>query len=126
MKLRLLLLIAGAGALGSLARYALSGWVYRIAGERFPWGTLAVNLLGCLLFGFVWSAGFERRSISPEARTVLLTGFMGAFTTFSTFAFETHNQMIESQWSSAGLNVLVQVLAGILLVYAGIAAGRLV
>ena len=68
---------------------ALSGLVQRLAGERFPLGTMAVNLLGCLLFGFVWGYLEGRVGLSPQTRTIVLTGFMGAFTTFSTYAFET-------------------------------------
>src|SRR5262245_3185254 len=117
MNLKLLLLLAGAGVVGTLARFALSLWTNRMFGERFPWGTLAVNLLGCLLFGFVWAVGFERRWISDETRAVLLTGFMGAFTTFSTFAFDTHSQLAASHWQSAGWNVALQVVGGVLLVY---------
>lgn len=124
MNLKLLLLLAGAGALGTLARYALSTWINSAAGGRFPWGTVTVNLVGCLLFGFVWAACFERRWISPEASMLALTGFMGAFTTFSTFAFETHHQVTAAQWHHAGLNVLLQVVAGISLVQLGMALGR--
>lgn len=126
MNAKWMFLLATAGALGTLSRYLLSGWTYRVLGERFPWGTLAVNLLGCLLFGFVWSAGVERRWFSPETRTVILTGFMGAFTTFSTFAFETHNQLTDAQWPSAGWNVAAQVVCGVFLVYLGMAAGRMI
>jgi fluoride exporter len=84
-----LVLLAIAGMAGTLARYWLSGAVQRLCGASFPWGTLAVNILGCLLFGFVWTLAEEWQVITEESRLVILTGFMGAFTTFSTFAFDT-------------------------------------
>src|SRR5262245_56604702 len=93
----LLVLVALAGAVGTLARYGLATLVLRVCGEAFPWGTLVVNVLGCFLFGFVWVLGAEKFIIDPDMRTTLLTGFMGAFTTFSTFAFETGQQLREGQ-----------------------------
>ncbi len=78
-----------AGAAGTLARYGLAGLMQRLLGESFPWGTLTVNALGCFLFGVVWMLAEDRLVISGQTRFVILTGFMGAFTTFSTFAFET-------------------------------------
>ena len=70
-----------------MARYFVAGWAQRSA--VFPFGTLAVNVLGCLLFGLIYAAAQERFLLSSQARAVLLIGFVGAFTTFSTFIFET-------------------------------------
>ncbi len=84
-----LLALCIAGALGTLARYGLQGLVQRWAGGSFPWGTLAVNALGCLAFGVIWTVASDRGLIGPQMRTILLVGFMGAFTTFSSFVFET-------------------------------------
>lgn len=81
--------LAAAGAAGTLARYGLSGWVQRLVRETFPWGTLAVNLAGCLAIGVVMGLVRERQLLSPEARTVLVVGFLGGFTTFSAFGYET-------------------------------------
>jgi CrcB protein len=118
-------LLAAAGAAGTLARYGLQGLVQRLIGGGFPWGTLAVNALGCFLFGVVWALAEERMVISGSTRLIVLAGFMGAFTTFSTFAFETGQLLDDSQWLLAAGNILAQNVLGIALVLVGIALGRL-
>ena len=119
-------LLAIAGALGALSRYGLSGLVQLLAGERFAWGTLVVNALGCFLFGFIWMLAAEERTlISAQTRFVVLTGFMGAFTTFSTFAFETSRYLNDSQWALAAANLIGQNGLGLICVLLGMAAGRL-
>jgi len=117
--------LAVAGAIGTLSRYGLSGLVQRLCGERFPWGTFAVNATGCFLFGFIWTLAEERLVISGQTRFILLTGFMGAFTTFSTFAFETGGFLQDSQWWQAAGNAFGQLAVGVFLVFLGYAAGRL-
>jgi fluoride exporter len=119
-----LLLLAVAGALGTLARYALGGFVQRLHDASFPWGTLAVNGLGCFLFGVVWTLGEERLVVSGETRIVLLVGFMGAFTTFSTYAFETSAMLRDTEWLLAAANVLSQNVLGVLCFFLGAAVGR--
>ncbi len=108
-----------------MSRYWLSGAVQRLAGTSFPLGTFAVNMLGCLLFGAVW--GFFENRLLPgsEIRFLFLTGFMGAFTTFSTYMFETAELVKLRQMLMALLNVVGQSLAGLILVLIGIALGRL-
>ena len=118
-------LLAVTGAIGTLARYWLGGLVYRVCGTGFPWGTFTVNVLGCFLFGVVWVLAEERLLIKGETRFVILTGFMGAFTTFSTFAFETHQLVRDSEWLLAAGNVIGQVALGFLGLFVGIALGRL-
>jgi len=120
-----LLLLTAAGAAGALARYGLAGVVQRGLGAAFPWGTFVVNVVGCLLFGLVWVLGEERMAIGPEARTVLLVGFLGAFTTFSTFAFETSEMLRESQYLMVAANVLAHMAAGLIGLWGGMAVGRL-
>jgi len=117
--------LAGAGALGTLARYGVGGVVQRAFGGAFPWGTLVVNALGCLLFGLVWALAEERLVISGETRLILLVGFMGAFTTFSTFAFETSAMLRDAEWSFALANVLSENVLGIACFFAGLALGRI-
>jgi len=124
MTLQNLLLMAGAGALGALCRYGLSGAVQRLAGDRFPAGTLVVNLLGCLLFGLVWGWLENRAGFGPQTRLVVLTGFLGALTTFSTYAFETAALLQGGQLAGALVNVAVQTVLGVLLVLAGMAAAQ--
>lgn len=117
--------LALAGGIGTLARYGLQGYVQLRAGSAFPWGTLVVNLLGCFLFGLVWSLAEERLLIGGELRAVLLVGFMGGFTTFSSFAFETGQLMRDAQWLLAAGNVLAQNVLGLAGVFLGFACGRL-
>lgn len=117
-------LLALAGAVGALSRYGLSGAVQRIGGERLPWGTMAVNIVGCFLFGLVWTLAEERLVISGQTRFIILTGFMGSFTTFSTFGFETSEFLRDGQWSQAAINVLANNLLGIASVFLGLACGR--
>ncbi|GFK94207.1 Putative fluoride ion transporter CrcB [Fundidesulfovibrio magnetotacticus] len=118
-------LLSIAGALGTLARYWLSGAVYAVAGRDFPWGTWAVNLLGCLLFGLVWTLAEERGVFSGQARVMILTGFMGAFTTFSTLVFESAQLARDGQWLAMGLNLAGQNLLGFAAFALGVAAARI-
>ncbi|HLG42372.1 MAG TPA: fluoride efflux transporter CrcB [Planctomycetota bacterium] len=84
------LAIAIGGALGALARYGLSVLIHRWLGTQFPYGTLAVNVLGCLVIGWVMFLAEERQIMSEPIRMFLTIGILGAFTTFSTFGFETY------------------------------------
>jgi len=120
-----LLYLSLGGAAGTMSRYWLSGVAQRLAGGSFPLGTFAVNALGCLLFGAVWGF-FENRMLpGSEIRLLVLTGFMGAFTTFSTYMFETAELVKYGQMLTALLNVVGQSIVGLILVLAGIALGRL-
>jgi len=119
-----LALLALFGAVGTLCRYALHLVVQRLHGSPFPWGTFAVNALGCLAFGIVWGLAEHRAIVGPQARLVALVGFMGAFTTFSSYAFETAQLIETGHWLYAAGNVLLQNVSGILLVFAGILLGR--
>lgn len=119
-----ILLLAAAGAVGTLARYWLSGAVQRISGTAFPWGTLAVNGSGCFLFGLVWALADERLLISGQTRLILLVGFMGAFTTFSTYMFETRQMLATSEWLFGFANFAAENIAGIALLLLGMALGR--
>ena len=112
------LLVAAGGALGALLRYAVSGLALRVLGSSFPWGTLVVNLSGCLLIGLAW--GFaEESGLSPAVRIFFMTGVLGAYTTFSTFGIETVNLFRDG---ALGL-VLVNVLASNFVGFAAVAAG---
>ena len=122
-----LLLVALAGSLGTRARYGLTGAVHRITGSgTFPWGTMTVNVLGCFLGGFLWSLFESRWPASAETRTMVLVGFMGAFTTFSTFILETHHMVRAADWISAGANLALQICLGMAVLFTGAALGRIV
>ena len=113
-----------AGAVGTLCRWGLQGYVQRLSDRPFPYGTLVVNALGCFLFGLVWALAEERLVIRPETRVILLVGFMGAFTTFSTFAFETGAFLRDSQWMMAAANLAAQNVLGMLCLFAGLVVSR--
>jgi CrcB protein len=115
-----------AGGAGALCRYALGGWVQSLTGVTFPWGTFVVNIAGALIFGFVAELAGERGLIPPEARIVVLAGFAGAFTTFSTLAFETTGLLQDREWLLAAGNYLGQGVAGIAAILAGVALARLI
>ena len=119
-----LLWIAIAGACGTLARYGLSGIVHRWFGSDFPWGTVIVNVIGCFVFGIVWALAGEKGVVSAEARVVILVGFMGAFTTFSTFISETGQLMSDSALLIGLANVALQLTAGIGVFFLGLTLGR--
>jgi len=112
-----------AGMIGTLARYFLGGYIQRIT-AGFPWGTLVINTLGCFLFGFVWVLSQERLLINPENRQIILIGFMGAFTTFSTYAFETGQFLRDSQWLLASANFLGSNFLGLVGLFLGMMLGR--
>ena len=119
-----LLLIAAAGAAGTLARYGLSTWVRQWSGSGFPWGTLAVNGLGCLVFGVVLTLGREKGLLEDETATWIMVGFLGAFTTFSTFAFESGDLLRAGEMGMAMLNVVANVALGLGLFFAGVWLAR--
>lgn len=119
-----ILLIALTGALGASARYWLSGAVCSLMGRDFPWGTAVVNVLGCFLFGLVWVLAEERNIIPAHLRIIILVGFMGSFTTFSTYVFESNALVQDAQWFKLGLNLLGQNILGIAALYLGYLSGR--
>jgi CrcB protein len=115
----LVLLMAGAGAAGTLVRWGIASAANRLTpGWGWP-GTLAVNLLGCLVFGIVWGLSEKSGVVSPQAKLVVLTGFLGAFTTFSAFAYDTGQLMRAGRLWAAGANVAANNVLGIALFFAG-------
>ena len=115
-----LLLFCLAGALGSLARYGMTSAVGALLGGGFPWGVFVVNVLGCFLFGAVCAAAGILHIISDSARVIILTGFMGAFTTFSTFIFDSQALLEGGNWGALLLNVGGQIALGLLALRLGI------
>jgi len=119
-----ILAIAAGGAVGAVMRYWVSTGVYSLVGRGFPYGTLAVNVAGSLLMGFLYVLLLERMTTGPELRAALLVGLLGAFTTFSTFSIETLNLIEQADFVKAGLNVLISVVACIGAAWIGLIIGR--
>lgn len=124
MILNQLIAIASGGAVGALFRFWVSSGIYSLLGRGFPYGTLVVNVLGSLVMGFLYVLLLERTTVSPEMRGALLIGFLGAFTTFSTFSIETLNLLEQAELLKAGLNILVSVIACVLACWFGLVVGR--
>jgi len=122
--MRQLVLIAIGGSLGALARYGISLVVYHQGGETFPWGTLVVNITGCFLIGF-FSGIFEGTIIPSAWRSFITIGFIGAYTTFSTYSFETVNLLQDGEISLATANILANNVFGIAFVLLGSGISRL-
>lgn len=101
-QLRLVLWVATGGALGSVLRYAVSGWLDR---ATFPWGTFVVNLSGTALLAVIFFAALARGAFGPELRTFLFIGIFGGYTTFSTFGLETVNLLRDGSPTLAALNI---------------------
>jgi CrcB protein len=118
------LAIALGGAAGALMRYWVSTAVYAWLGRGFPWGTLAVNVAGSLAMGVLYILLLERLTTGPEIRAFLLIGFLGAFTTFSTFSIETFNLIEQAETGKALLNMGVSVFVCVLAAWAGVILGR--
>lgn len=121
-----LILIAAAGALGTLARYGLGNLVQRSTNSGFPYGTLAVNLLGAFLGGFIWELCERKLQLGGTFRIIVLLGFMGGFTTFSTLMLETGLMIQDAEWLRAGGNLIMQNVFGMTALFAGIILGRLI
>ena len=121
-----LLVVASGGALGAVARYLTSGWVQDLAGGFFPWGTFAVNAAGSLILGFslVWLQGTVS---STELRQFVTIGFLGSFTTFSTFSYETVAMLRDGEWLRAGGYAFGSLALGVaaVVIGGGLAAGIL-
>lgn len=121
-----LICLALAGAVGTLARFGLSGWVQRITPGTFPIGTFVVNMVGCFAFGLIWSALENRLGAASELRLIVLTGFMGAFTTFSSFMFETGALIEDGRWLWMAGNLIGQNAIGLVCLFLGHGLGRVI
>lgn len=118
------ILIALGGALGALGRYWVSG-VLNNAEYRLPLGTMTVNVVGSFLMGICFVLILEKAKLSPEMRPLLMTGFMGAFTTFSTFSLETVAMIQEGHMMSALIYILLSLILCLVALYAGLALTRM-
>ncbi len=118
------LAIAAGGAAGSVLRFWMSTWVHSFAGRSFPYGTLAVNVIGCLLMGFLFVLLVERMSDNAVWRAALLIGVLGGFTTFSSFSIETFNLLEQGDSLKAGVNALSSLVLCLGATWAGVILGR--
>ena len=122
--MRELLVVGFGGFVGAAARYVVSGWVHRLAGVTFPWGTLTVNVAGCFALGALMALLEARVTPSPELRLFVGLGVLGSFTTFSTVGYETIELLRGGELGLAAANALGGLLLGLLAVVAGAAAAR--
>lgn len=119
-----ILFIGFFGGLGCIARYLISGWTYQLLGRGLPYGTLVVNLGGSFLLALLLTLGLRTTFISPELRLGLSVGFMGGFTTFSTFSYETLRLIEDGSLYQAGANVLLNVVLCVLFAFLGVVVAR--
>ena len=118
-----LLIVAVGGGLGSIGRYALSGWVlHRLISWQFPLGTFVVNVLGCLFVGLLGGLVVRHDLLSSEMRLFLFTGIAGGFTTFSAFGLETFYLLRKGEVAIAATYVVLSVIVGILALWGGFSA----
>jgi CrcB protein len=125
--LRTLFLIGTGGFIGSILRYLLSGYVQQLSkGFQFPFGTLVVNVAGCVLVGFLAELADQRSLISDETRGFLIVGILGGFTTFSAFGNETMNLLRSGELWLAGANVIGHMLLSLIAVWIGYSTASLI
>jgi CrcB protein len=123
--LQQLLFLAIAGALGTLSRYALGGLMQRITGTGFPYGTLLINILGCILIGLVMQVALTTDLIPSNVRAIITIGFIGSFTTFSTFSYETMKLLEDGALVSAMMNIASNVGLGLIGTFCGLLIGKI-
>jgi len=122
--LKTIVFIAVAGAFGAVSRYGTALGVYSIFGRNFPYGTLFVNVAGSFLMGILSIMLLDRFNVGPEWRAAILVGFLGSFTTFSTFSIETLNMLEQGDFSRALLNMALSLSLCIMAVWFGVSVGR--
>jgi len=121
----ILISVALGGAFGSLLRYLLSKLIQEKVGIEFPFGTLFVNIVGAFLIGLSFAYLVERMAVSPELRAMMITGFLGGLTTFSTFSYESYSLLTDGEWAKFLLYVLGTNMVGISMTVFGYNLGRL-
>jgi CrcB protein len=122
--IKILYLIIG-GTVGTISRYGLTGLVHKALGSEFPYGTLAVNTAGCFIIGFLVALSENKFVLGVNARVLLMIGFCGAFTTFSTFMLETSNLMDNGEMMRAFMNLLLSIVIGFTVFRAGVILGEI-
>jgi fluoride exporter len=119
------LLVGLGGGIGSIARYLCQKWFNENYPHPFPWGTFAVNLAGCFLIGIIYAASEKTTVLSPQTRLLLITGFCGGFTTFSTFAFENMNLLRSGDTIYFLIYTIASIVLGITAVFGGMTIMKL-
>ncbi|HEX5173149.1 MAG TPA: fluoride efflux transporter CrcB [Gaiellaceae bacterium] len=122
--MRTIVAIGIAGALGALARYGLGGLVVSRSARAFPWETFVVNVSGSFVLGFAFTLMTEQLTTGAWLRTAVTVGFVGAYTTFSTLAYETYRLVEDGALALAAANIFGSAAAGLVAVYLGVVAGR--
>jgi len=120
------LMVAIGGGIGAAARFLVSGWAAERFGGSFPYGTLIVNVAGCLIIGVVMGLVTERIIVNPYWRLLLTTGFLGGLTTFSSFGYETLKLAEDGAFGLAAWNILLNVMPGLMATWVGIALSKMV
>jgi CrcB protein len=117
----LIVLAVGLGGMfGSMMRYLASSWIQKLSHSTvFPFGTMAVNIIGCLIIGLLGGFFEAKEAFSPALRAFLMVGILGGFTTFSSFEYETLHLLRNSEIFYAALNVTVQLISGLIFVFLG-------
>ena len=118
------LLISAGAILGANARYWIGDWAAQKMGANFPYGTFIINISGSLLIGFFLTLATERLLIDPRWRLLIAVGFLGAYTTFSTFAFESFNLLAKGQWLAGLGNLFGSTVLGVAAVALGVYLGK--
>ena len=118
------LAIAAGGAVGSVLRFWMSTWVHSFAGRSFPYGTLTVNVVGCLAMGFLFVLFFDRLSDNAVLRAGILIGVLGGFTTFSSFSIETFSLIEQGAWFKAFVNMFGSLVLCVAATWVGVILGR--
>jgi CrcB protein len=125
MMMKKVALVMCGGGLGAASRYTISLLAAKAWGVQFPWGTLVVNLIGCFLIGLLFALADRVRLLTPDTRLLLITGYLGALTTFSTFSLETVNAGRLGMPLQPLLNILANNLGGLTLTFFGIWLGNM-
>jgi len=119
------LLVMLGGSLGAASRYGVGLLTAKFWGTNFPWGTLLVNLVGCFIIGLLFALADRSRLLTPDVRLLLITGYLGALTTFSSFTLETVNAGLAGLTFQSVTNILINNVGGLSLTYLGLRLGGL-